>query len=315
MIVQSRQRNNTIHASKFNVQKDIKKMREQMEMENELKALEKRKLSQRREEEYLKYLDFMNDFNASFTGLSPDDLKGFDPYKELELKEKVTIFLNSNNYIILFTIIVFFTLFLNDFKYIFFNHQADVVFNVIFIIFFIIFLIDILLSNWTIEDYMFGFYFWLDSIATTCMLFETDWVITPTVNRLTIFSSETYDYSKYSLEKSSRSSRVIITISVLRIIRLIRIVKLYKNFRIWENNNERESKLKEIRERKIEAIKRLQQGKNIATIGKLSKNLNIMLINYIILQLKMIRRIVILIQILTKHILTQTLTPLKTIAS
>lgn len=269
MITQSRQRNNTIHASKYDIRQDIMKVRKKMETEEYLKAKERKKLSQQREVEYLKIIDYMND-NTSFNNISPDELRKY-AYHELELREKVLIALNSNKVIIFFTLIVFITLFIHDFKYIFFNHEADIAFNIIYLIFFLIYLLDIILSIWTIEEYLFGFYFWLDSIATLCMLFETDWVITYVVNILTIFSSETHDYIDYSLEKSSRSSRIVITISVLRIIRLIRIVKLYKNFRIWENNKERDAKINEIKEKRLESMRKIQQGKNLATIGKLSK--------------------------------------------
>jgi hypothetical protein len=269
MITQGRQRNNTIHASKYVTHKDIKAVRERVELEQLIKAKEKKKISQQKEEDLLRIMDFI-DGNSSFNNIPPDELRNY-VYQDLTIKEKVYIALNSNQLIIFFTMIVFITLFVNDLKYIFFIHKADTVFNIIYLICFFIYLIDIALSIWTIEEYLFGLYFLLDSIATLCMLFETDWIITKVVDFLTIFSNEEENYNKFSLEKSSRSSRIVITISVLRIIRLIRIVKLYKNFRLWESNKEKEAKIKELKEKRTETLKKMQHGKSLATIGKLSK--------------------------------------------
>jgi len=172
-----------------------------------------------------------------------NDEKIFLKNQNLTYKEKLNRAWNSNTAVYIYTLIVIITLFANDIKYIFFSHENDKIFNVMYILIMISFTIDLIVSSWVVDDYFWGFYFCLDLVATISMLFEVDWILTPTVNWLTISSSEEKNYRDYSLQKSSRSSRIVITISVLRIIRLIRIAKLYKNLRLWKTNSSKKQKI------------------------------------------------------------------------
>lgn len=141
------------------------------------------------------------------------------------LKSKFVKLLNHNGVLLFMSIVAALSLILNDIKYVFFSNLQKDIFNALFIIISIIFGCDFIISWWVIEDYVCGFYFWLDFIAASSMLLEIEQIIGKVVNP--------YDDDAY-IEKQNDTARFLIFINILRIVRLVRIVKIYRNYRQWQ---------------------------------------------------------------------------------
>lgn len=141
------------------------------------------------------------------------------------IKSKFIKLMNHNGILLFMSIVAALSLILNDVKYVFFSNLQKDVFNALFIFISIVFGCDFIISWWVIEDYVCGFYFWLDFIAASSMLFEIEEIIGKVVNP--------YDDDAY-VEKQNDTARFLIFINILRIVRLVRIVKIYRNYRQWQ---------------------------------------------------------------------------------
>jgi hypothetical protein len=95
----------------------------------------------------------------------------------------------------------------------------------------IMFFVELLLGSLAQDGYLFGFYFWLDLVATVSLVSDIGWIWDPMIGAKEIESTENADASQLAnsnkgAKVGSQASRVV---RILRLIRLIRIVKLYKN--------------------------------------------------------------------------------------
>ena len=125
------------------------------------------------------------------------------------------------------TIITIYALFGDDIRMLFFTREADYVFFDLTYLAFASFMVELLLSCVAKEDYLWGFYFWLDLLSTLSLIMDFE----PVMEAL---QGNTDSSSKVgSLARASRGARIGTKAGritrVIRLIRLIRIVKLYKN--------------------------------------------------------------------------------------
>jgi hypothetical protein len=74
------------------------------------------------------------------------------------------------------TIITLYALFASDVMYLTCPKSADEIFYGITTAVFSMFLIEIVLSCLAIDGYLFGFYFWLDLIATLSLISDIGWI-------------------------------------------------------------------------------------------------------------------------------------------
>lgn len=116
-----------------------------------------------------------------------------------------------NSYFLLFmTLVVIYTLFILNIKFIFSDKNADVSFDVLTIISFVVFMIEMVIMIISDPEYIISFYFFTDIISMLILIFDLSWV------REAIFNREGNKLAAY---------RYYIIHEVLRIIRVIKIIK------------------------------------------------------------------------------------------
>jgi hypothetical protein len=79
------------------------------------------------------------------------------------------------------TIITVYALFADDLRLIAFTKVADEIFYAITFTALCSFLLELVLASIATPDYFFGFYFWLDLIATLSLLTDIAWIWDPIV--------------------------------------------------------------------------------------------------------------------------------------
>jgi hypothetical protein len=84
--------------------------------------------------------------------------------------------LNNKFYIGIMTFITIYALLVDDIRIMTCPKEADVYFWGITSFVLISFLIELLMSSLAIDGYMFGFYFWLDFIATISLVSDIGWI-------------------------------------------------------------------------------------------------------------------------------------------
>lgn len=140
-------------------------------------------------------------------------------------------FLNVWWVTVFMTTITVYALFADDIRLIAFSKPADELFYTITLTSLIFFLLELVLASIATPDYFFGFYFWLDLVATLSLLTDIAWIWDPIVGTQDINSNVTEtDGNVARAGKSARiGTRASRVARIIRLIRLIRIVKLYKN--------------------------------------------------------------------------------------
>mmetsp|Transcript_93782 Transcript_93782/g.146440 ORF Transcript_93782/g.146440 Transcript_93782/m.146440 type:complete len:1057 (-) Transcript_93782:94-3264(-) len=131
----------------------------------------------------------------------------------------------DSKYVVFFSVMLtIYALMGDDFRVLCTEKPADIVFNIVTIICIVFFFTEIILSCLGKTDYFFGFFFWLDSVATVTLALDLTWV-----NDMLFNQSESMDLGDRA--RSGRTARVGASVGrMVRVLRLIRIFKLYKAY-------------------------------------------------------------------------------------
>lgn len=84
--------------------------------------------------------------------------------------------LNNKIYIFVMTIITLYALVVDDIRVLSVPKEGDIYFWGITTYVLAMFLIELLMSSLAIDGYLFGFYFWLDLIATISLISDIGWI-------------------------------------------------------------------------------------------------------------------------------------------
>ena len=129
---------------------------------------------------------------------------------------------------ILFTL---YSLFGDDFRNAFAAKSSDPFFDALMLLCLIFFSVEVIVASIFTDGYIFGFYFWLDLIATLSILMDINWLFQKFTKNSDFSVSNAQQAS--SLARSGRAARIGTRAAriarVVRLVRLIRIVKLYKS--------------------------------------------------------------------------------------
>jgi hypothetical protein len=146
--------------------------------------------------------------------------------KKLKRLGKTIIESKASNLLLIF--LTLWSLFADDIKLLTTTRQADVAFSSITIIIQFIFASEIIISCLCIDNYINGFFFWLDIISVFSMIVEIHWFYELLIE---VISSE-----GAATTSSSQTARVgAKAIRILRVVRLMRIVRFAKIYKISEN--------------------------------------------------------------------------------
>jgi hypothetical protein len=111
------------------------------------------------------------------------------------------------------------------------SSDADPVFSSLCLSIMILFFIEFIISSFVVENYVCGFYFWLDLISVLSMVLDIHWFYEFLINTVSGGSTSSAK-SLAAIAKAGRGakigSRAVRILRILRIIRLVRITKLYK---------------------------------------------------------------------------------------
>jgi hypothetical protein len=149
---------------------------------------------------------------------------------ESELRKRIRKMLESYYVQITMTVFTVYILFADDVKMIATNVNADDTFSAICLAIMCLFAIELAISCYVLDNYVFGFYFWLDLISLISMLLDISWFYSALVSQISGSSGNAKSIA--AIAKDGRGakvgSRAIRILRILRIIRLVRISKLYK---------------------------------------------------------------------------------------
>jgi hypothetical protein len=110
------------------------------------------------------------------------------------------------------------------------SQDADAAFSSMCLSIMFIFFVEFLLSSFVVDQYVLGFYFWLDLISILSMVLDIHWFYVFLINVVSDGSGNAKTIA--SIAKAGRGakigSRAVRILRILRIIRLVRITKLYK---------------------------------------------------------------------------------------
>lgn len=102
---------------------------------------------------------------------------------------------------------------------------------------FVIFSLELIVATIFKEGYIFGFYFWLDCVATLSLLADVSWIVQNLTGSKDFSASNAQQAA--SLARSGRAARIGTRAAriarVIRLARLIRMVKLFKHSQIALN--------------------------------------------------------------------------------
>ena len=108
-----------------------------------------------------------------------------------------------------------------------------------------LFSLELLVQSCVVDDFKYGFFFWLDFIATMSLILDITWIMDFLARMIH------QDPSIYSLDvkpgiplSGSDNSNITKVIRSFRLIRLIRIIKLH-NYAVKSNAEAEEAKLRE----------------------------------------------------------------------
>lgn len=155
--------------------------------------------------------------------------------KRLKHFSKVSRVIVDNKYVVFVSVVLtFFALAGDDVRLLGFEKSADFVFDCITILCISFFAMEVVLSCIGKSDYFWGFFFWLDTIATVTLAMDLTWV-----NEYLFGGSDDMELGDHA--RSGRTARVGASIGrMVRVLRLIRIFKLYKAYYANKQRRKRE---------------------------------------------------------------------------
>ena len=145
--------------------------------------------------------------------------------------------LEHPGYMITLVFFTLYSLFGDDFRSAFTTKSQDPFFDALMFICLIVFSSEVIVASIFTEGYIFGFYFWLDLMATLSIVMDINWLFQKFTQNSDFSVSNAEQAS--SLARSGRAARIgtrAARISrVIRLVRLVRIVKLYKSGQVALN--------------------------------------------------------------------------------
>ena len=162
-----------------------------------------------------------------------------------------------------FTILTFWILVGDDFRWAFASKSSDTYFFISFFLCFLLFLLEIALSSYSKDRYTGSFFFYLDIIATLSILIDIDWIT------FYIFAVEHGDGEstiKEVLDRVATALRIAARVSrilrLLRILRMLRFVKVLKNAQVMKKSKKKEEEEATERGKLLVYIMELGKGKS-----------------------------------------------------
>ena len=140
-------------------------------------------------------------------------------------QEHMAIILDSTALTLFISVVTLWALIGDDLRIIFTDRSYDTGFYLSFLICFLLFTIEILCSCYSKENYMWGFFFFLDVISTLSILLDVGWISDIVFSGGDGGSNDQVARAAKASRIGARAARLL---RILRLIRLIRIVKLYK---------------------------------------------------------------------------------------
>eukprot|EP00753_Platysulcus_tardus_P015585 PLAT5105.1.p1 GENE.PLAT5105.1~~PLAT5105.1.p1 ORF type:complete len:852 (+),score=467.46 PLAT5105.1:115-2670(+) len=125
------------------------------------------------------------------------------------------------------TVITIYALFGDDLRLAATPRSADDAFYALGLVALILFTVELVLNSWAKPGFIFGFYFWLDLLATVSMLPDIGWIWDPLTQ-----GGSTDAAGNDAAVRAGRASRLGTRagriVRVVRLVRLVRLAKLYK---------------------------------------------------------------------------------------
>ena len=150
--------------------------------------------------------------------------------KELYIRRKVREILELWAVQITMTGLTVYILFADDIKMLATPASADDYFSGICLGLMCLFGVELIISALVNDNYVFGFYFWLDIVSLISMLLDIHWFYATLVNMISQSTGNIKSIA--AIAKAGRGakigSRAVRILRILRIIRLVRISKIYK---------------------------------------------------------------------------------------
>ena len=150
--------------------------------------------------------------------------------KELYIRIKVREVLEAWATQITMTTLTVYILFADDIKMLATPASADDIFSGICLGLMCLFGVELIISALVTDNYVFGFYFWLDLISLISMLLDIHWFYATMVDMISRGTGNIKSIA--AIAKAGRGakigSRAVRILRILRIIRLVRISKIYK---------------------------------------------------------------------------------------
>lgn len=167
---------------------------------------------------------------------------------ESKFRQQVRDIVDGKILTIFMTLVTLWALFGNDVRLFIFSKNVDLFFFISFAVCFGLFAVELILFSVVTDDYKFGFFFWLDIVATVSLIPDIPWIYDPIIG-LGGFSPETSNVTaETDSERAGETGRYIEKfLKSVRLIRLVRIVKLYK-YVTKPSEDDEEKKRKEQKE-------------------------------------------------------------------
>lgn len=151
--------------------------------------------------------------------------------KQIDVKRRIKIILESSAVTTVMTIVTMFALVGDDIRLWAFWKKADPIFFSGLVFSMLMFATEILFTTVVIDDFKYSFFFWLDIIATVSLIPDIEWL--SDLLMMSIFNAQP-SYTDVDIipgmqvTQSLSQQKMQKVIKSLRLIRLIRIIKLYK---------------------------------------------------------------------------------------
>jgi len=120
---------------------------------------------------------------------------------------------------ILTTLLTVYALTGDDCRLMFTDKPADVYFNIVTLVCIFVFSMEVILSCVGKEDYLLGFFFWLDILSTATLVLDLTWV------------AESYQSNEEGSGGFQDSSSLVLGARVGRVVRILRLVRIFKLYK------------------------------------------------------------------------------------
>lgn len=127
---------------------------------------------------------------------------------------------------VLFIIITFTCLFLDDIRLGFTDKNSDTAFDWIFLFWFFAFLVELIISCICKKEYLFSFFFWLDLAALLSIIFDIYFLL-DAISVTFQMPTDATDVARAG-RASRAGTKVGRLLKIVRMIRVFRVAKLYK---------------------------------------------------------------------------------------